>query len=1219
MKINKKLPSVLCIILLIMGECVPVYAENVDKAETASKTINISVDEDDEDADDTDGEKESEEEEEKEDGNSQRTYDPSIARPDITEMTEVRIGNYEEWCDFARKCTLDTWSADKYVVLTDNIDFNMKEFVPVPLFCGVFDGQGHTVNRAAYTEEQNYIGIFSKTSPAAVIRNLNVIGIMKPAGKPFDIGGIVGDNAGMIAQCKYDGYVDGYDYIGGIVGYNEATGIISACSVTGKITGLHHVGGVCGTNAGLVTGCSAKADINTVTKEMQTGLSDIKVEELFTSLLNMGREDGNKKSISATSNPVDIGGIVGSNTGEISSCANDSTVGYEHVGYNVGGIVGRSSGYVHDCINNGSLNGRKDIGGIIGQAEPYIRLDLTKDIIAQLSENINGLHDAVEKTISDTDNSSGVVSARLNVIKNFADMALSDTGYLANSTEDFVNGAMNSTNQIMGRIEYVLDETSKNGGPMDHVSKAGSDFKKAAADMENLAEDLDIYNYLSDAEKERYDAAKEAINEATAEYEKTCRYYETAEDVELSYDDRIERTAVRDSAEKRGRDEALKTLYDEKKAPDAPQWNTLTDPQKDDFYNNSLTEDERNSVDSATKSAGDAAVKRWAAQKADSETGYSTIIEDNAKIIADIIFAHADEMEEDASDDGKDAAGNLKKMAGELRDAGSQMKSIISDVAGRGAVQFPQLSNEYRLRTNSLVSNIQGMSDNLGYLNNEMKGSTDTVCNDLEDVNDKFSTIMLLFTDAMDGVLDMDYSTVYEDESNDVCETSIDATVADCSNFGSVRGDINTGGIAGTMAEEYDFDLEGDVTGVKDSSVNSTYRTKCVLRNNKNKADVRGKKSYVGGVCGLHEIGTILRCSDFSKVSSESGDYVGGIAGRSYATIRQSYEKGVLAGQSYIGGICGTGADITDCVAMPNITEGTNFTGAVAGYVDDGAKIKRNVFVSSTLAGLDRISRTGVAEPVEYRDLLAMDGLPGEYSLMRVDYIVDDIVVSSVDKRVGEEIYPEEVPLDEVIIRNPDDDNTYEDKVVLDDDQYIEWDFDEAKVIYEDTEINGEIVRFASSLASEQVRNNKQSVFLVDGMFRKNDELKVTMIDGVADGQEEYVLAIPDDGSMSHRIRYQMPDEAENVTVMLGNGGSYEEAECDAFGKYITFNASGNEVVVRVIEEEKGHEGKLWIPIAAGAGAAVAAGVITAVVARRRKTGGSGSKKNRQKKPKKED
>ena len=1203
MKINKKLPSVLCIILLLMGECVPVYAENVDKAETASKTINISVDEDDEDADDTDGEKETEEEEEKEDGNSQRTYDPSIARPDITEMTEVRIGNYEEWCDFARKCTLDTWSADKYVVLTDNINFNMKEFVPVPLFCGVFDGQGHIINRAAYTEEQNYIGIFSKTSPAAVIRNLNVIGIMKPAGKPFDIGGIVGDNAGMIAQCKYDGYVEGYDYIGGIVGYNEATGIISACSVTGKITGLHHVGGICGTNAGLVTGCSTKADINTVTKEMQTGLSDIKVEELFTSLLNMGREDGNKKSISATSNPVDIGGIVGSNTGEISSCANDSTVGYEHVGYNVGGIVGRSSGYVHDCINNGSLNGRKDIGGIIGQAEPYIRLDLTKDIIAQLSENINGLHDAVEKTISDTDNSSGVVSARLNVIKNFADMALSDTGYLANSTEDFVNGAMDSTNQIMGRIEYVLDETSKNGGPMDDLTDAGSDLRGAASDLEKAAEDLDIYNYMSEDEKTDYDAAKTNLKNATEEY--SGYYSEKYDEVYDGY--------------------YRKQYYKELKGSDYTGPNPAP---TDDELAQAETGKSQEQIDEAKANAASEAARKantdatlYADDKYSSKHGsaYSHDVEGYADVISNTVLKYSDQMTQNAKSDGKAATKDIKSMAGNLKDAGSQMKSIVRDVAGRGAVQFPQLSDEYRLRTNSLVSNIQGMSDNLGYLNNEMKGSTDTVCNDLEDVNDKFSTIMLLFTDAMDGVLDMDYSTVYEDESNDVCETSIDATVADCSNFGSVRGDINTGGIAGTMAEEYDFDLEGDVTGVKDSSVNSTYRTKCVLRNNKNKADVRGKKSYVGGVCGLHEIGTILRCSDFSKVSSESGDYVGGIAGRSYATIRQSYEKGILSGQSYIGGICGNGADITDCVAMPNITEGTNFTGAVAGYVDEGAKIKRNVFVSSTLAGLDRISRTGVAEPVEYRDLLAMDGLPGEYSLMRVDYIVDDIVVSSVEKRVGEEIYPEEVPLDEVIIRNPDDDNTYEDKVVLDDDQYIEWDFDEAKVIYEDTEINGEIVRYASSLASEQVRNNKQSVFLVDGVFKKNDELTVTVIGDGADGQEEYVLTIPDDGASSHRIRYQMPDEAENVTVMLGNGGSYEEVECDVFGKYITFSAPGNEVVVRVIEEEKGHEGKLWIPIAAGAGAAVAAGVITAVAVRRRKAAGSVSKKNRQKKPKKED
>ena len=1166
-RINKTILPILCVLALLATDPIFVRAENYDKAETAEKTVDVSEPDDEGE----EPEESRDNREEKEDGNSQRYMDYAVEMMDVEQMTEIRIGSYDEWSDFARNCTLDTWSRDKYVILTDDIDFNMKKYVPVPLFCGVFDGQGHTLNRVAFTEDENYIGIFSKTAPTAVIRNLNVTGVMKPSGTPFRIGGIVGDNAGMVARCRYDGYVEGDDYIGGIAGYNQATGIISSCLATGKITGLHYVGGICGANAGLVTGCSSEADINTVTKESQTGLSDIKVEEIFTSLINMGREEGNSRSISQDSNPIDIGGIAGNNTGEISSCTNDSTVGYEHVGYNVGGIVGRTSGYVHDCTNNGSLDGRKDIGGIAGQAEPYIRLDLTKDIIAQLSENINGLHDSLDRTIKDTDDSSGVVSARLNVIKNFADMALSDTGDLANSTEDFVNGAMGSANDIMGRIDYVLDETSRNGGPMDDLTDAGEDFKKAATDVENLAEDLDIYNYMDDAEKTRYDGAKKDIEDATDEYEEYYDYYmNSAEKAE-------EREGIRIAA----RDEYITAKY-ESREWDHYKYDDLTDSQK-----------------AEADAAGNAAVKEWAAQEAATDTGYSIKIEENAGIIADIIFAHADEMADDASDDGKAAAGNLKSMAGNLKDSGSQFKSILRDVAGRGAVQFPQLSNEYRMRTNSLVSNIQGMSDNLGFLNNEMKGSTDTVCGDLEDVNDRFQTIMLLFTDAMDGVLDMDYTTVYEDESNDVCETSIDATIADCVNTGKVRGDVNTGGIAGTMAEEYDFDLEGDVTGVKDSSVNSTYRTKCVLRGDRNAGAVAGKKSYVGGVCGLHEIGTILRCSDFSKVSSESGNYVGGIAGRSYATIRQSYEKGILSGQSYIGGICGIGSDMSDCVSMPEITDGTNFTGAVAGFVDDTSGIRRNVFVSRSLAGLDRISRTGIAEPIGYTDLLAMENIPSDYSLMKIDYVVDDVIVSTGFKRYEEKIYPEEIPLDEVIT-NVDGKEDSADTVVLDSDQYIDWDCDEAMTVYGDMEIKGEIVRFATSLASAQIRDNKQSIFIVDGMFKKDEEITVLPAGAITGTEAEYAITIPDDGSPTHRIRYQLPEGIEDVTVFIKDGSGYQETGYTPYGKYIMFEAPGNEVIVRINGAVSGN-GRLWVIIGAAAAVIVTALVIIIVLIRHRR------------------
>ena len=57
-------------------------------------------------------------------------------------------------------------------------------------------------------------------------------------------------------------------------------------------------------------------------------------------------------------------------------CIRDSigAVGYAHVGYNIGGIVGRQSGYLSSCTNSGTILGRKDVGGIAGQLEPEVRL-----------------------------------------------------------------------------------------------------------------------------------------------------------------------------------------------------------------------------------------------------------------------------------------------------------------------------------------------------------------------------------------------------------------------------------------------------------------------------------------------------------------------------------------------------------------------------------------------------------------------------------------------------------------------------------------------------------------------------------------------------------------------------------------------------------------------------------------------------------------------------
>ena len=67
----------------------------------------------------------------------------------------------------------------------------------------------------------------------------------------------------------------------------------------------------------------------------------------------------------------DTGGIAGRSSGTITGSVNHGEIGYPHTGYNVGGIAGRQNGSVVGCENYGSIWGRKDVGGIVGQFEPY--------------------------------------------------------------------------------------------------------------------------------------------------------------------------------------------------------------------------------------------------------------------------------------------------------------------------------------------------------------------------------------------------------------------------------------------------------------------------------------------------------------------------------------------------------------------------------------------------------------------------------------------------------------------------------------------------------------------------------------------------------------------------------------------------------------------------------------------------------------------------------
>lgn len=1233
-----------------------------------------------------------------------------------TEWEEIYLDSAEDMEKFSCNCRLDTWSVNKKVYLTKDIDLSDSTFVSIPTFGGYFDGQGHTVSGLVIRDPLSYTGLFCYTQQSAVIANLKVQGSVRPSGKAMVTGGIVGDNSGIIISCSFEGVVEGSDYVGGITGFNGQSGILIDCMAGGTVRGTHYTGGIAGENTGNIAGCVNEADVNVSNEDKGKSLEDINLEQYASGLLEQESGDGKSEKASVLNNTIDSGGIAGLSTGIIQYCSNSGTIGYEHVGYNTGGIAGRQSGYVYACENAGTVYGRKDVGGIAGQTEPYIAVDLSEDIAYQLSENIDKLHDLTGRMLEDAGAESDTVSARLTVIQDFVDKALDDTGVLADRTIEWTDGMVSSANDLMGRVDYIMDETGKNGGFIDQTRNAAGNVRDAAQELGDTVDALDIYQYMTEEEKARYEEARTGMENASKQYaedyaralEAYRNYYidkvrsengnyarsagftlyvntdagrteNTKHDSTGSSDykgvdhvdavaagsidhadaaddesaDRTNRTNVgnedsdhgigdgesgdssatpdtSDSSAAPGNEDDTDSSAapDNEATPDSPggsgtgsvdaadvrsvsekdlrplmqsivQADWTWDANKGDYRNyigidgwvhyskdaggtetttpfpqeggeqgeldRQLLQDvakEMAEPVNAAKIKADAGSyaeeKYMAAHPASS--GYQQDMREYLQTMSSIVLTAGEKMSEEARGRLKTAVGSVEDAMGNLASAGGEVKNLFDTVNGMPDLQMPQLGSEYRSRAGSLNTNLQGLSENMGQLNQEMSSGSDVMLDDLAAINDQFSMIMRLYTDAIDGVLDMDYAAVYEDTSQEDAESSTEATIADCTNRGTVQGDLNVSGIAGTMAIEYDFDLEGDVTGIDNARLNSTFLTRCVLRNNVNEGNVTAQKSYAGGIAGLQEMGTVLRCENYGRISSTAGNYVGGIAGKSLSHIADGYAKCTVSGETYAAGIAGFGSSMENCCAMVRVQDATSFYGAIAGDVDHSGIVANNRFVSEEIAGIDRISYSGKAEPVSYEELLAVPGLPARFQMMSVVFYADEEEVKRLQcpykSDVSAKLYPD---------------------IPARDGFYADWDIREIPGILYDEDVTAEYVRYLTTLASAQTRENGQSILLADGMFKQEAELVIADAGNAAekttpeDVTECWHITIPEDGNEQHQIRYQAPQgETEGVSVYRKqNDGTWLQMDTELMGIYHLFTVEGTEAEIAVCIQDR--------------------------------------------------
>lgn len=935
----------------------------------------------------------------------------SLAAPVGAAGSRITIRTPEDLVELSRRCSLDSWSRGKTVVLSADLDLSDVEFSSIPTFGGTFDGQGYTISGLTITGSGNVRGLFRYLQSGGVVQNVSLEVTIEPTDLQDSLGGLVGNNRGSVRNCTVTGSIQGETNIGGIIGVNESSGKIINSTFSGSVTGEHYVGGIAGQNLGSILQCVNQGKINTVAVEGEADLEDL-----------------DSRPLNSTENLpacTDIGGITGFSTGVLQSCKNTGPVGYEHVGYNVGGIAGRQSGYLNGCTNQGVILGRKDVGGIAGQLEPEIFLRYGEDLLNQLWSELGTLGDQVDHLLSDLNSTNTSTTAQLQTLSSHAGTAQDAAGELMDAAKDWANGNLSTVNDLSARISWSLQQLEpilETLRPLPEELTDAVDALEEGLDQAEQAGDL-----ASDAGQSLRTALQEALRAADHMNEGLEHIRASQDALKSALGDPNEiKLALEQMAKGIGQlgdgtvafSEAMEHLRDGWAAlPDVSSIDAFLQAFEDLSTAGTSTANGLKNIqkafirlkDTITANGDPTEALKTALQELQKAAASFQSGADQLQTAGKHLLSALDTLEDagiyldgvvDAFRDAGDAFNNAFSRLGEGADAFHEM---VKTLAEEPSIQFTPIGSDMTARGDALdaaLSDLLGSADDLGDL---LSQSSDTILGDLSAVSQQLQSITDLLRQETSLKKSGEGDRI-EDISDQVDGRSQrTGCLSDARNEGVVKGDVNVAGIAGSMAIEYDFDPEDDLVEVGDRSLDVRYQTKAVVLSCINLGEVTGKKDDAGGIVGRMDLGQVSHCENYGSVSSADGSYVGGIAGASWGSIRDSWARCTLSGDHYVGGIAGYGSTLKNCHTLITLQEGSAYVGTVAGSVDPEGTVTGNTFTQEALGAIDGISYAGQAEPVTFGALCAA-GAPETFAQLELTFRADGKEVAVVPFQYGKGI-----------------------------------------------------------------------------------------------------------------------------------------------------------------------------------------------------------------------
>lgn len=266
-------------------------------------------------------------------------------------------------------------------------------------------------------------GLFGKNSGKVTNSILTNSGIVTGGGT---VGGLIGDNSGSASGSVFtnDGIVEGEDKVGGLFGINSDSFNTSSLinTVNAQVTGKQEVGGLIGVNSGNIEGGRLEANgTNGYYKYQIYNNGTINVTEEGTYIGGLfGTNSGEVKAAYNTGvinagQSSNVGGIAGVNEqgGKLDQVFNTVMTGVDDEGNtvygtitgkdNVGGLVGTNSGTLSNAYNTTDVSGTTNVGNAVGRNEANATVNNVYDVnntgnrlIAENNGNVTGSYSGNE-------------------------------------------------------------------------------------------------------------------------------------------------------------------------------------------------------------------------------------------------------------------------------------------------------------------------------------------------------------------------------------------------------------------------------------------------------------------------------------------------------------------------------------------------------------------------------------------------------------------------------------------------------------------------------------------------------------------------------------------------------------------------------------------------------------------------------------------------------